>query len=81
VPAWLVETYWPATSGSPEAADARLREASGRQNVVVGGVVHIPADEMALLRLDAVDEDRVRAVLDDAGLEYSRIVEVVEIES
>ena len=78
MPTWLVESYWPATAGTPEAAADRLRDLSG-PDVRLVGVVHVPGDEMALWRLEAVDRAAAEAACRHAGVAFERIVEIVDI--
>ena len=77
--AWLVESYWPTVAGPPDLGAARLRGAEVERGVRLVGVVHVPADEMALWRFEAPAVDVLRSALEAAGVTYERIVEVVDL--
>ncbi|MBA2721164.1 MAG: hypothetical protein H0U52_18270 [Chloroflexi bacterium] len=77
--AWLVESYWPTALGSPDPVAARLRAIAVDAGMRLVGVVHVPADEMALWRFDAPAADVVRLALQAAGLTFERIVAVVDL--
>jgi hypothetical protein len=78
MPTWLVESYWPAAAGTPESAADRLRQLAP-PDVRLIGVVHVPGDEMALWRLEAVDRDTAAAACEEAAITFERIVEIVDI--
>lgn len=78
MPTWLVESYWPATAGTPESAADRLRDLA-RPDARLIGVVHVPSDEMALWRLEAVDQEAAATACQQAAIAFERIVEIVEI--
>jgi len=78
MPTWLVESYWPAAAGTPESAADRLRQLA-TSDVRLIGVVHVPGDEMALWRLEAVDRATAEAACAEAAITFERIVEIVEI--
>jgi hypothetical protein len=75
--AWLVESYWPAGLGSTDTAAARIRSVGADVRLI--GIVHVPADEMALWRIEAADPELVRGVLDAADVMFERIVEIVDL--
>ena len=79
MPTWLVESYWPATAGAPESAADRLRQRATSSGVRLIGVVHVPGDEMALWRLEAIDRDTAAAACQQAAITFERIVEIVDI--
>ena len=78
MPTWLVESYWPAAAGRPETAADRLRQVA-TSSVRLIGVVHVPGDEMALWRLEAIDRDTAAGACEQAGITFERIVEIVDI--
>jgi hypothetical protein len=78
MPAWLVESYWPPATGSPDAVADRIH-ALAEANVRLVGVVHVPADEMALWRFEARDRAGVESLCAAAGVRFERIVEVVDL--
>lgn len=77
--AWLVESYWPTSLGSPDPVAARLRTVGVEAGTHLVGVVHVLEDEMALWRFDAPAADDVRSALDAAGVTFERIVAVVDL--
>lgn len=78
MPAWLAESYWSPATGSPDSVADHIR-AVAEADVRLVGVVHVPADEMALWRFEAHDRARVEAVCTLAGLRFERIVEIVDL--
>ena len=78
MPTWLVESYWPAAAGTPESAAERLRQVTASETRLIG-VVHVPGDEMALWRLEAVDHEAAAAACRQAAIAFERIVEIVDI--
>lgn len=75
---WLVESYWPAAAGAPESAAERFHQIASSDARLLG-VVHVPGDEMALWRLEAVDAAAAEAACRQAAIAFERIVEIVDI--
>ena len=75
---WLVESYWPTAAGSPDSAADRFRRTAGEHARLIG-VVQVPADELALWRVDAPDVAMVELACRRAEIPFGRIVEIVDI--